>query len=233
MQFLDTIEDERSSFTNILSSSDNEASTSSAPTGIVQLEEEEEGEVDDPPEHTTQGSSRQGSAHQTEAGSTTPSLESEGSDDAVFRRPKSKIRKENFFLQQFMKDRQKDREHFKRCIEDLVAHPGPQENENEIDMFFKTMAATVKKFRPDLATQTKASVFKIVTDMEVLNQQSSFPRTTGFTSIQYSENQSPYSSSSDSSSPWTTPHSPYTEASYATPCDIVSEALAQAFESDK
>ncbi|XP_044756830.1 uncharacterized protein LOC123315262 [Coccinella septempunctata] len=49
-----------------------------------------------------------------------------------------------------------------------------QREDNEIDMFFKTLAITLKKFRPDLAIRTKASIFRIVTEMEQLNRKCAF-----------------------------------------------------------
>ncbi|CAD7079329.1 unnamed protein product [Hermetia illucens] len=128
-------------------------------------------------------------------------------------------------LQKYLLERKEDRKHLKICLEDLVAYSGPPQNENEIDMFFKAMASTVKQFRPDLATWTKASVFKVVTDMELLNQQSLISSDIGFTNIQYDENQSMPSFSS-TSSPSSTPHSSHTYVSYAY-SDIASEALQQ------
>ncbi|CAI6356154.1 unnamed protein product [Macrosiphum euphorbiae] len=70
-------------------------------------------------------------------------------------------------------------------------------------MFFKTIAATVKKFRPDLATMTKANIFQITTDMELLNQQS---LNVGFTNIIHGDSENSYHSSSASS----TCSTPYT-----------------------
>lgn len=40
----------------------------------------------------------------------------------------------------------------------------PEEKEDEIDLFFKTMAATVKKFTPMEKTEAKMNIFKIVSD---------------------------------------------------------------------
>lgn len=70
-------------------------------------------------------------------------------------------------------------------------------------MFFKTVAATVKKFRPDLATKTKAKIFQITTEMELLNQQS---LNIGFTNIIHGDSENSYHSSAASS----TCSTPYT-----------------------
>ncbi|CAH1983666.1 unnamed protein product [Acanthoscelides obtectus] len=78
------------------------------------------------------------------------------------------------------------------------------------------MAATVKKFRPDLATKAKSSVFKIITHLEIVNQQLLLPA-----------NEFHSDSYSSSSSPWT-PHSS-TEPTY-TSLDIISEAFTQAIQ---
>lgn len=220
LQFLDTVEDERSSFTNVLTAYNNEAST--AQPFIDELHE------DNLTEQTSQHSSRHELSENTQTGTSAPSPDGQTSDSA-FRPTNAKTRKESVVLNKYLLERQQDREHFKGCIEDLMKYPGPQENENEIDMFFKTMAATVKKFRPDLATRTKAGVFKVFTEMELLNQQTCFPHITGLTNIQYNVNQS-YSPGS-ASSPWTTPHSSHTEASY-TACEIVSQAIGQVFQDE-
>ncbi|CAD7085349.1 unnamed protein product [Hermetia illucens] len=119
-------------------------------------------------------------------------------------------------LQKYLLERKEHRKHLKRCLENVVAYPGPPQIENEIDMFFKAMTATVKQFRPNLATRTKASVFKVVTDMELLNQQSLIPRDIGFTNI-HDENQSMPQFSS-TSSPSSTPHSSHTHDSFLYSC---------------
>lgn len=219
---MDTIADERESFTNVLSPSDTEASTLHEEIDINELEEHHE---EDQPERTSPHSSCQGSYQFTQIGTSTPSADGQRSDSAVSR-PLSKTRKESVSLQKYLTERQQDRGHFKRCIEDLMAHPEPK-NDDDIDLFFKTMAATVRKFRPNLVTQTKASVFKVVTEMEIRNQQSIVSHNTGFTNIDYNENQSFYSPLS-TSSPWTTPHSSHTEVS----SDIASEVFVQALQSD-
>ncbi|XP_039275596.1 uncharacterized protein LOC111061330 isoform X1 [Nilaparvata lugens] len=218
LQFLDTVEDERTSFTNVVTASDVGASSETPQQGIP-----EEYEEDASMEHRSQELSPHTSSQHTEQTNTTPS-QHEKRSELEFHRRNPKQRKDSSVLQKYLQERKEDRNHLKRCLEGLMTYPGPPQNETEIDMFFKTMAATVKKFRPDLATQTKASVFKIVTDMEVLNQRLSIPGDSGFTDIQYDNNQLRPSPSS-TFSPWSTPHSSHTQAS-----DPYSDIVSQAFQ---
>ncbi|CAD7082302.1 unnamed protein product [Hermetia illucens] len=182
LQFLDTVEDERTSFTNVFALSNAGASFETPQQGIGNEYEE-----DAPIEQTSQHLSPHTSSQLTQRTNSTPSPHEERSE-LEFQRPNPKQRKESSVLQKYLLERKEDRKHLKRCLEDLLAYPGPPQNENEIDMFFKAMAATVKQFRLDLATRTKTSVFKVVTDMELLNQQSLIPRDIEFTNIQYDEN---------------------------------------------
>ena len=174
LQFLNTVENERTTFSNVLSLMENK---------------------EDNPEQSSNQIPEQES-QETLTVTTAPSPDSQRS---VCRTPSSKSRRERFAIQKYLEQRNEERAHFQRCIEDLVKQP---ENENDIDLFFKTMAATVKKFKPDLATKTKASVFKIVTEMEILNQN---------TDLQNNKNLA----NSSSSSQWTL-HSSVTDHSYVT-----------------
>ncbi|KAL1506083.1 hypothetical protein ABEB36_005513 [Hypothenemus hampei] len=45
-----------------------------------------------------------------------------------------------------------------------------RDNDEEIDLFFKAMAATAKKFKPDILSQTKIKVFHIIMEMESKNR---------------------------------------------------------------
>ncbi|KAI5753831.1 hypothetical protein M8J77_003652 [Diaphorina citri] len=269
LQFLNTVEKERNSYTNIHTQSSNEESAPSEHTGI---EEEEDIDEDDPPiqasehsafhplsqtetsppsPHSTQSSNEesapsehtgieeeedideddppiQASEHsafhplsQTET--SPPSPHSRG---LAFKTPASKTIKERGAVPKYLQERKEDKVHLKRGPEELARQPLPQEKDHEIDLFFKTMAATVKKLPTDLATKTKANVFNFVTAMELLNQEPPLPPTTGLTNIQYNENQSLYSSST-SSSPWNTPHSSHPEVS-RTNYDIVYQDFTQA-----
>ncbi|CAH1986481.1 unnamed protein product [Acanthoscelides obtectus] len=157
LQFLDTAGDERSSSTNVLSPSSNEASNPEEPN-INNLEHSEEHET---PERASERSP---------IVSSTPTSDCH---EAIFRPPAPKSRKEKVAIQKYFQERTEDRLHLKRCLDDIVGQPLPEDN--EIDLFFRTMAATVKKFRPDLATKAKSSVFKIITDLEIVNQQLLLP----------------------------------------------------------
>ncbi|KAJ4449198.1 hypothetical protein ANN_00595 [Periplaneta americana] len=46
------------------------------------------------------------------------------------------------------------------------------EAEDETDLFFRTMAATVKKFDPEVRTEAKMKIFSLVTEMEVRSYRS-------------------------------------------------------------
>lgn len=207
LQFLDAVEDERESFTNVSPAPINQQPTLTA-----------EGDTSNPEVIDESASNQQTNEDPHEP-------ESQGPDAAPFRVPKSKKRKENSCLNQFLKEKKEDRELFKKCIDELVKPP--QEIDDEHDLFFKSVAATVKKFRPDLVTRTKAKIFDIVTEMELLNQTPPIPNSSGFSNIVYSGNRTLYSSSAASSS-WTTPDN--SEASSAS--DIVSKAFMQAFEDE-
>lgn len=76
----------------------------------------------------------------------------------------SKKRRENDSPLKYS-DGKQDRAH--TCFRELVQDP----QEDEIDMFFRTMAMTVKKFPPRLVTETKLKVFQTVADMEIKLQQ--------------------------------------------------------------
>lgn len=123
--------------------------------------------------------------------------------------PKSNKWKENAYIKKYLKEKKEDRDHFKNCLEELTT---PEPEEDATDMFFKTIAATVKKFSPDLATKTKAKIFQITTEMELFNQQS---LNIGFTNIIYGDSENSYQSTAASS----TCTNPYT----FTPAGIHSE----------
>ncbi|XP_017301048.1 transcription factor Adf-1 isoform X3 [Diaphorina citri] len=217
LQFLNTVEKERNSYTNIHTQTSNEESAPSEHTGI---EEEEDIDEDDPPIQASEHSAFH-PLSQTET--SPPSPHSRG---LAFKTPASKTIKERGAVPKYLQERKEDKVHLKRGPEELARQPLPQEKDHEIDLFFKTMAATVKKLPTDLATKTKANVFNFVTAMELLNQEPPLPPTTGLTNIQYNENQSLYSSST-SSSPWNTPHSSHPEVS-RTNYDIVYQDFTQA-----
>jgi len=198
LRFLDVVEDERDSFSNI---SEHEV------TGVGDKEDKVVEECVSTEQESDQSTLPITSVHTpTEHTQMSSSLKT-SSDD--FKIPKSNKRKENAFINKYLKEKKEDRDNFKKCLEELTT---PEPEEDATDMFFKTVAATVKKFRPDLATKTKAKIFQITTEMELLNQQS---LNTGFTNIIHSDSENSYHSSAASSSCTT----PYT----FTPADTDSE----------
>lgn len=139
LQFLDEAEAERSSFTNVLTPSDvDEASASVAQPDTEDLQEYEK---DSLPEQLPHPSLQQRSPQLTQATSqNSRNFTRSPHGSAAFRPPASKTGKERAAFQKYSDERKEDRVHF----EDLTRRSLPRENENEIDLFFKTMAATVK-----------------------------------------------------------------------------------------
>lgn len=80
---------------------------------------------------------------------------------------KSKKNKSNDVIIAMLKKRGEERVDFAKCMEKILQ---PEEKEDEIDLFFKTMAATVKKFTPMEKTEAKMNIFKIVSDIEIRRQ---------------------------------------------------------------
>lgn len=83
----------------------------------------------------------------------------------------------------------------------------------------------MKKFRPDLATKTKANIFQITKEMELLNQQS---LNTGFTNIIYGDSEKSYHSSAASSTcttPYTFTHAGTDSETFNSSSHIISDAI--------
>ncbi|RZF32296.1 hypothetical protein LSTR_LSTR001760 [Laodelphax striatellus] len=72
-----------------------------------------------------------------------------------------------FSLMNHLAESEEEKVQFKKFLQDLMSST-PQED--EIDVFFKSMAMSVKKFRPQLITKTKMKVCQLVLEMEALNQ---------------------------------------------------------------
>lgn len=81
------------------------------------------------------------SSQLTQCANFTPSPHEEKSE-CEFQRPNLKQRKESSFSKNICRKERKT-----NVFEDLVTYPGPPQNEDEIHMFFKAMAVTVKKFQ--------------------------------------------------------------------------------------
>lgn len=111
LQFLDTVEDERSSFTNVLTPSDNEASALIAQPDTEQLQEYEEVS---PPEQQPHPSPRQRSPQLTQTAPSTSQNTRTSTrsphDSAVFRPPASKTSKERAAFQKYLNERKEDRQ---------------------------------------------------------------------------------------------------------------------------
>lgn len=79
---------------------------------------------------------------------------------------KSNKRKENASVNKYLKEKNESWDRFKKCLKELIT---PEPEGDGTDMFFKTIAATVKKFCANLTIKTKAKIFQITTKMEFLN----------------------------------------------------------------
>lgn len=153
LRFLERADDERTTLSNVISDTDNMDNVS------VELNEEHSSNHDD--------SSPAALACEPLPSPQTPQT-SQTPRPPISQPPPSKKRKESASILQYINEKKQDRIHFKNCLEELAKPPAV---EDEIDLFFKTMAMTVRKFTPDLITQTKVGVFRLVTDMEIFNQQ--------------------------------------------------------------
>lgn len=216
LRFLDVVEDERDSFSNI--------SEHDVTSDVDEGDKDEGDKIVEECVSTEQKSDQSTlpitSVHTpTEHTQMSSGLKSRSDD---FQLPKSNKRKENAHINKYLKEKKEDRDHFKKCLEELIK---PEPEDDATDMFFKTIAATVKKFRPDLATKTKAKIFQITTEMELLNQQS---LNIGFTNIIYSDSEKSYHSSAASYTCTT----PYTFTTAGTDSetsnfssDIISDAM--------
>jgi len=188
LRFLDVVEDERDSFSNI---SEHEV------TGVGDEEDKVVEECVSTEQESDQSTLPITSVYTPTEDTQMSSGLKTLSDD--FQIPKSNKRKENAYINKYLKEKKEDRDHFKKCLEELTT---PEPEEDATDMFFKTVAAIVIKFRPDLATKTKAKIFQITTEMELLNQQS---LNIGFTNIIHGDSENSYHSSAVSST-CTTPY---------------------------
>lgn len=188
-RFLDVVEDERDSFSNI-SEYEVTGVIDEVTGGIYEVigVVDEKGKVVEECFSTQQTSDQStlpiNSEHTPNKHTQMSSGQKTCSDD--FQLPKSNKRKKNASLNKYLKEKKEDSDHFKKCLEELIT---PEPEEDATNIFFKTIAATMKKFCPDLATKTKANIFQIATEMELLSQQSP---SIGFTNIIYSHSENSY-----------------------------------------
>lgn len=150
LQFLDTVDDERETFSN---------------ANVEPLDENEiqNDNVDDPPENDiddiyTQPTTVQRS--ETKQNEVVQPVEVSGNkkQDKRFRKDKDIV--------SLLKVHEEERKETRRRLDELMR----QEPADDIDLFFQTMAATVKKFNPKLKTQAKMKVFNVITELEMQSQ---------------------------------------------------------------
>ncbi|KAG8273004.1 hypothetical protein J6590_030612 [Homalodisca vitripennis] len=72
-------------------------------------------------------------------------------------------------LVNMLKERMDGQKKLFECVEKLMTPQVPPIPEYEVDLFFKSMAGTVKKFTLQQIAQVKAQVFKIVNKIELSN----------------------------------------------------------------
>lgn len=176
LRFLDVVEDERDSFSNI---SEHEVTgvideitggideiTGSIDEVIGGIDEvigvvDEKAKVVEECVSTKQTSDQSTLPNNSEHTPTEHTQMSSGqktcSDD--FQLPKSNKTKENSSLNKYLKEKKEDRDHFKRCLEELIT---PEPEEDATNMFFKTIAATVKNFCRTSELRQKPKFFKLL-----------------------------------------------------------------------
>lgn len=217
LNFLGSVEDERDSFSNV-SSEDVEFATEGTSN-------ETECEMNNDCISEVEPSDPDTSSHHQEpvqsSATPQPRPNPQSSKSASMQPPPSKKRKENSAFLKYLADKKEDRAHLKTCMEELVKQTPP---EDEVDMFFKTMAMTVKKFPPNLLTEAKVKIFQTVTDIEMkVQQQSTYGST--FSTFSYDDTQSLMYSSS--SSPSNT--SQIVQCEFPGSNDVINEALCRTF----
>ncbi|KAG8251666.1 hypothetical protein J6590_074927 [Homalodisca vitripennis] len=72
-------------------------------------------------------------------------------------------------LVNMLKERMDGQKKLFECVEKLMTPQVPPIPEDEVDLFFKSMVGTVKKFTPQQIAQVKAQVFNIVNKIELSN----------------------------------------------------------------
>ncbi|XP_050311418.1 uncharacterized protein LOC126746993 [Anthonomus grandis grandis] len=142
LSFLDTIEDERKTFSNI------SADTSE----ILENNNELLQDIENHPPS---------SKDKLEIPSVMPT------EPVAIIRSKRKTRVENSALSNYLKEKKIENTQ----LNDTISQLTKCEEEDEIDLFFKTIAKTVKKFSPKIVRKTKLKVLEIVSDMEQLHEQ--------------------------------------------------------------
>ncbi|XP_069678807.1 transcription factor Adf-1-like [Periplaneta americana] len=180
LRFLDTVEDERESFSNTQTESGN--SNETLEETICGLASEA---TDDPLTYDSYATS---TGHESE--NQEKRKKENLPERSTCQTPETKtkkVRKNNIvnLLNERKQERLQTREYLGKIMK--------PEAEDETDLFFRTMAATVKKFDPEVRTEAKMKIFSLVTEMEVRSYRS---RRVGNASTFDSENSRPSSNAS-------------------------------------
>lgn len=80
--------------------------------------------------------------------------------------PSTKRNKTNDTLLQLLRTKEQERQQLGQYVDQIMG----SSEENEIDLFFKSLAATVKKFQPEDIIEAKMKIFNVVTEIEIRNQ---------------------------------------------------------------
>ncbi|KAF6207930.1 hypothetical protein GE061_016379 [Apolygus lucorum] len=226
LDFLDSVEDERRTFSN--------ANMQDVETPAGYLED-----PDDPLEsEQLNPSSSQLPLSQSSKDvppplpcSQTVPASSPSEDLNPFRKPptkKAKTTKEKSVLKELVAERRHDREHLQKYLGKIMEN----EPEDENDLFFKSMAQTVKKFKPALIAQAKKKIFAIVMDLEEENRGTSNNYGLHFSPLHYPEDRRYYTDSASSSVQSPTASSlnstPFQQYPIDEPQNLITKALHMA-----
>ncbi|XP_022203659.2 uncharacterized protein LOC111060309 [Nilaparvata lugens] len=86
--------------------------------------------------------------------------------------PAKRLKASTSSMVQHLVESEDDTVKFRKLVQYLVESKMSQPQEDDIDVFFKSMAMTVKKFKPHLISKTKMKVCQLVMEMEALNEES-------------------------------------------------------------
>lgn len=90
--------------------------------------------------------------------------------------PSTKRNKTNDTLLQLLRNKEQERQQLGKYVDQIMG----SSEENEIDLLFKSLAATVKKFQPEDITAAKMKIFNVVTEIEIRNQRTRRSRMSTF-----------------------------------------------------
>lgn len=144
LSFLDTVEDERNTISNIPSECTENDSRETHQSHATSMEDISLSRIQEPV------SNESGKTVQT----------------AVVPVPVPRKRRDNSIIEKYLKEKKTQTTQLTDCIKQLT-QPG---EEDDVDFFFKSIALSVKKLPPELITQTKVKVLDTVTKMELLHQ---------------------------------------------------------------